>query len=415
MSSTSALPDDFGNTAAEATRLVLGQPLNGRTDYEWDIDAFKLAVQVGWVYKVNIAGGFTGGVQTSDVYDLSSDFGIDLNNRSQTFRAPQTGDIDLQLWGNRPLDYTLTVSVVSMDDHPDVPAGASALAVGGTVSGQIETPADVDTFRLTVEAGKSYVLQGRGALVGDLVVDTSYGFLYHMDLRAGSYKFMADTSGEMIVEVKTRLATGAYSLAASSTVHDDFSGQLDGSRYEGGSGFDTIRFGSLMADYNVARSGDGFIISSPLSTQSSVLTGIERIFSADGHARALDIDGVGGAAYRLYQAAFDRAPDQAGIGFWIAAMDRGISLHDVAAGFMASAEFTARYGASSSNTDFVALLYQNVLNRPGEQAGMDYWIGALDRGYQRADVLANFSEGAENAANVASLIGNGFEYIPYGG
>jgi hypothetical protein len=34
-------------------------------------------------------------------------------------------------------------------------------------------------------------------------------------------------------------------------------------------------------------------------------------------AVALDVDGAAGQAYRLYQAAFDRAPDKNGLGYWI--------------------------------------------------------------------------------------------------
>ncbi len=45
--------------------------------------------------------------------------------------------------------------------------------------------------------------------------------------------------------------------------------------------------------------------------------------------------------------------------------------------------------------------YQNVLGRDGEKAGIDYWVGLLDKGTSVIDVLAGFSEGKENIDKVA--------------
>jgi hypothetical protein len=49
-----------------------------------------------------------------------------------------------------------------------------------------------------------------------------------------------------------------------------------------------------------------------------------------------------------------------------------------------------------------------VLGRAGEQGGRDFWVGSLDRGAaSRADVLAAFSESAENKAGTAALVQQG--------
>ncbi len=145
-----------------------------------------------------------------------------------------------------------------------------------------------------------------------------------------------------------------------------------------------------------------------------MLASIERIQFSDAMF-ALDIHGAAGQAYRIYQAAFARTPDAGGLGFWISAMDSGYSIRAVAAEFMKSAEFASMYGATISNTAFVEKLYQNVLRRPGDQGGIDFWVKALDnKQTDRIDVLAQFSESAENQSAVAQIIGNGFEFIPYG-
>jgi hypothetical protein len=91
-----------------------------------------------------------------------------------------------------------------------------------------------------------------------------------------------------------------------------------------------------------------------------------------------------------------------------------MSLSTVAGAFVASTEFVALAGGAQTNTAFVELLYKNILDRAGEQAGVDYWVKAMDAGVGRADVLMFFSESPENQNNAVKVIGNGFEYIPYG-
>ncbi|MDT1853295.1 DUF4214 domain-containing protein, partial [Acinetobacter baumannii] len=73
-----------------------------------------------------------------------------------------------------------------------------------------------------------------------------------------------------------------------------------------------------------------------------------------------------------------------------------------------------KYGAGVTDGVFVDALYRNVLQRAPDQGGKDFWLGALADGVGRADVLLAFSDSAENVAQVAALIGNGFAYTPWG-
>lgn len=142
------------------------------------------------------------------------------------------------------------------------------------------------------------------------------------------------------------------------------------------------------------------------------LGAVSRIRFAD-FALALDVEGVAGKAYRIYQAAFNRTPDVAGLGFWINAMDQAVPLAEVAAGFINSAEFTALYGANPANETFVTRLYNNILHRAPEPGGYAFWINSLNVGVSRAQVLVEFSESAENKSGVASAISNGISYTLY--
>jgi hypothetical protein len=112
---------------------------------------------------------------------------------------------------------------------------------------------------------------------------------------------------------------------------------------------------------------------------------------------------------RLYDTVFDRAPDDAGLDAWSTALRVGVlDLDDVAALFVRSPEFQDRYG-STSNAEFVTLLYRNALNREPDPGGLAAWTGALASGQaDRDDVVLGFSESAEHIAIVGPVSNDPF-------
>lgn len=177
----------------------------------------------------------------------------------------------------------------------------------------------------------------------------------------------------------------------------------------GGSGLDTAGYQGISSDYVISRG----LVKDLVQGRDGVdaLFDIERLSFSDGNI-ALDT-GLGetaGAAYRLYKAAFDRTPDQSGLSYWIKQLDNGATLGSVARGFLQSPEFQSLYGASASDRDFVAKLYNNVLDRMPDQGGYDYWLGQMQQGMSREAVLINFSESQENIANVSDIVAHGIPY-----
>lgn len=194
----------------------------------------------------------------------------------------------------------------------------------------------------------------------------------------------------------------------------------------GGAGIDSLIYSGARTNYTVSASNNvwnpltqkaestGFYIMDNTGRDGVVqISEVERIIFSD-QALGLDIMGNAGQAYRIYKAAFDRAPDDKGLGYWINDLDQGASIKDVAGGFMASAEFEGLYGANPSDQAFISLLYNNVLGRELDQPGFEYWMQDIARGETRASLLVNFSESQENQDNVAELIGNGVVYLPWG-
>ncbi|MCJ8508744.1 DUF4214 domain-containing protein [Rhizobium lemnae] len=186
--------------------------------------------------------------------------------------------------------------------------------------------------------------------------------------------------------------------------NDVFAPQSGTDLIDGGDGKDTIILSGNSSSYTISIKSLSSTITAP---QTSVtFDNIERV-QFDNGTLALDVNGTAGQAYRVYEAAFNRTPDQGGLSFWIKSMDAGTSLIRVSQGFIDSGEFKTVYGTSPSNQAFVQKLYQNVLNRDGEQAGVSYWLGQLESGISKAQVLASFAESAENVSGTAQAIKDG--------
>ncbi|WP_269604052.1 DUF4214 domain-containing protein [Prochlorococcus marinus] len=114
-----------------------------------------------------------------------------------------------------------------------------------------------------------------------------------------------------------------------------------------------------------------------------------------------------GKMFRLYNASFKRLPDPDGLRYWIGNFSSGKDdERAVASSFLASAEFTERYGVNVSNESYVNTLYVNVLDRDADTSGLNYWLGQLTSGAEtRYEVLLGFSESAENKALFSEITG----------
>lgn len=220
-----------------------------------------------------------------------------------------------------------------------------------------------------------------------------------------------DNSGEVAIDLNVMGRTmqgGPANDALTATSGND--------HIDGGAGVDAVRFPDARSSFTIAATTSGYTVTDNVHAYNvDALSHVERLAFSDCTV-ALDIAGDGGQAYRIYQAAFNRTPDQGGLGFWISILDKGASLTDVAGGFVNSAEWLKLYGANPTNTDVVVKLYQNVLHRLPDPGGLAFWGNILDTHAGTVpQVLAAFSESPENQAALITVIGAGFTFTPYAG
>lgn len=101
--------------------------------------------------------------------------------------------------------------------------------------------------------------------------------------------------------------------------------------------------------------------------------------------------GRDGAVVRLYSSVFRRLPDATGFNFWV---NDGRTTWQMADFFVTSDEFVATYG-DLTDDQFVDALYNNVLGRSPDQAGLAYWRNRLATDLTRAGVVVFFSDSTE--------------------
>jgi hypothetical protein len=464
-------PDDSANGPGSARLLTAAASVAGKFDYAFDTDQFRIAAVAGTTYTVTLSAD-SGDIGTAAFVRLSHrDVQTtwvegDATTR-YTFTAKSSGDyvISAELASSEPpsaggLAYHISVSVsgTSGPGTPIVNPGTPPVIVPTVppVIPPVVPPVVPPTTPpvVPVDVGPE-VVSGAGTVDGAIVVTLSEAALLRgqgsIELRQGSSVVETWEAGDSGIHLSGKTLTlhpehtgslmpGKYSLSFVGNILTDTAGNVgapfalnavdvrgtsgggvtpvlkgNSDHVRGSDGLaDAVVIAGKWSDYKVSREIDGFKVTGG-SQFTGTVSGIERVmFTKSDEVVALSLDGHLGQAFRLYTAAFDRMPDQGGLGYWLNAAELGTSLGDIARSFIASKEFSDLYGPEPGDGDFLDSLYQNVLHREGESGGVAYWMDRLSHGADRGDVLAAFSESAENQEQAVALIGNGVVYTPYG-
>jgi len=420
--------DDYDSTQAGALRLGVDTELQGKLNYAGDIDQFKVTLQAGRSYEFDMRGSDTDSLDPRYGYSVTlyDDAGTLLQSGSSVgYRVATGGNYYVAVSAatadaNAIGGYTLRTSTLAAEPHlidwqPRIlPYGLNEIFSLDFVN-KVKV-ADIHGIKLSDAAGHAIALDEQSLLAtaNDHLAlrplsHLAPGASYTLDVAPGA---ISDLAGNVMTRGLHLSFTTVAAVGAGTALHDILIGQANGAAIHGGGGTDTAVYAGNAGSYHIVQRNGHAEIKSVNGGGTDILDGVERLLF-DDKTVALDIDGVGGKAYRLYQAAFNRAPDESGLGYWISNMERGLSLQTTAGYFVASEEFGRRYGANLSDADFVTQLYNNVLHRAPDAAGHAYWLHDLQIGVARGNVLANFSESPENQAALIQVIGNGFSYIPY--
>jgi hypothetical protein len=195
-------------------------------------------------------------------------------------------------------------------------------------------------------------------------------------------------------------------------------------------GFGAMILPNAAATYRVAIDGNGDYTITDTATNTTVAGGgLANIVFDNGATTTTGSGATAATSYTqelfvesaadvqiaaFYQAVLGRVPDLPGLQYWEADLAKGDSLANIAAGFVTSGEFLARFPSASLTPDkggphdtaFVTALYNNILDRAPDAGGLAYWVNSLATGAEtRNTLLIAFTGSAENLSYITAADG----------
>jgi serralysin len=170
---------------------------------------------------------------------------------------------------------------------------------------------------------------------------------------------------------------------------------------DGGAGIDTVFFNAGLSSYSVSHTSAGVTVSG--NGQTANMVNVERLHFSD-MGLALDMSGHAGTVAKLIAAVFGQSylGNSQYVGIGLNLVDSGMSETAVADLAVHTALFQSLAG-STSNTDFVKLVYHNVIGVDPGPSELATYVGMLDSGQQTQASLAVMA--AETSQNQAHLVG----------
>lgn len=268
------------------------------------------------------------------------------------------------------------------------PVVAQILRATQQIAGQSNVTLSELSFQWQREVDGSNAWVNIPGATANLYTVTANDVGSHLRVIASFHRTGAEASSAVSPSTPTVIAAEATPTRL--TFYDT----IESNNFVGSSNIDDAIYFNRHTAFTITGSAASLTVTGP-NTGTDHLTNVERLQFPDGVV-AFDIQGNAGNAYRLYQAAFDRTPDQPGLSFWTHQLDLGVDIQVVAAGFVNSSEFRSVYGTNPTNAHIVDLMYQNVLGRAGEPAGINFWVGQLDHGLAVGALLQGFATSSEN-------------------
>ncbi len=243
--------DDYAGGIDTTGTLVVGGAALGAHEIPNDRDWFRIELTAGEIYAFDLKGAASGGGTLSDprlalldgATTSIADTGYNgVGSDARLIYSPsRNGTFYLSAEGinNATGTYTLVATDLGADDYPSGSATNASLAIGGTVTGNIQFNGDQDCLRITLTAGRVYTFDMKGVDSGGGTL--SAPFLFLMDSAEGfvASDFEGGTgtdahiglspvsSGTYYLSARSIYnATGTYTLTASDLGVDDYFGGI---------------------------------------------------------------------------------------------------------------------------------------------------------------------------------------------
>lgn len=187
---------------------------------------------------------------------------------------------------------------------------------------------------------------------------------------------------------------GGNDLIYGDAGNDTLFGGAGADRLHGGSDSDTARYWGSRDDYIITQDYSVITVQSKADPGDvDTLVNIETLVFADGDqaiAYAGQLDWIAG----LYHQVLGRQADLDGIQYWARQVDEGLDTGEVALRFLDSVEAGAALSSGDASATLNAL-YEGLLGRTADAAGEAYWLERLDNGLSLHDLAVGFMGSSE--------------------
>ena len=401
--------DDFPlSVDTPAVLTVNGSPRNGTIDYVDDGDLFRVSLNAGVTYRFDMVSPSTSLVDPYlmlyglkpevELIGYDDDSGPLPLDSTLHFTPTTSGEYYLAAYDYAESTgrYTLQASAVP-DDFTGTPATSGRVVVGGgSASGSIDAPSDVDMFAVPVTAGQQYTFELRSAAGSGLddpylaLVDASGNLLasdddtgvdleslltwtatasttlylaaMDFDVGTGAYQLSGFTRNQLFGSFAADTLVGSSGNDTLDTLQGDdlLRGGSGDDILQGGAGIDTGRYAGSASGYFIEHMNTGgWVVRDLVGDEGRDLAyDVERLLFDDGRW-ALDLDGHAGTAVKLLGAVFgpDSVRIEAYVGILLQVLDGGMDEST-----LMQLALQARLGPDQvTPTNVVNLLYSNLI------------------------------------------------------
>lgn len=307
---------DPGDSLDDSTPIILGEPIGGSIDQDFDKDFFVFEASAGEVYQVNVSLETLSDSEVA-LYDPDGNLLASNDDYEDSFasrlywKADRTRPLHIAVsgYGYRIGSYILTVALAN-DDHGNSVENATLAEIGQPLQGVIEHESDSDYFIFDAEAGKDYV-----AHVSSGTLSTSMTALYDAD----GLPWNSQSIGRLYAVVQGADGdTGSYTLTIFEDDDDHGDTLADATALTGESTPGSLLHGDDV-DFFVftAQAGDVYEIDVSLGTLSDSTAAL---YDASGEQLAYNddydetADSLETRASRLYWRTLDDGPLYVAVG-----------------------------------------------------------------------------------------------------
>jgi hypothetical protein len=283
-------------------------------------------------------------------------------------------------------DNTVTVSQVTLDasGNATVPAGTEVALITLPAPATPGTPVVVPaaavknvpvlifqgTTDVDVSLNDGATAGGPGAAVHQGATTPATGAQRVVVMGAGNSKV---TIGDAKNTTLT-LGTGNSTVVTGHGVDTVVAGLGNSTITGGNSDYSVVKLAAAASNYTVTTTTGHAIVTDNITHKVTDISKIQYVETAGSDALILASSNTEASIATMFQVAFGRTVDAAGLNYYYDMAKAGATEKQIADALVKSGEFLPH--TLLDDQSFVNSLYQNTFGRNGETAGINYWLNA---------------------------------------